>query len=200
MKKMKQEYRKTIKKGFVSIGTVLILLLATPFAGTAIIGMQTADQIYETVEEVPQKELGLVLGAAAYGSRLSDILRDRVDTAIELYKAEKISVLVMSGSPNEVEAMKNYAIEHQVPEKAVIDDVTGLNTMASIRNIAELKRSIIIVTQKYHLPRALFIANTLGIDAVGMTADKQIYIKIFQFKTRELLATSKAILDIFILN
>ena len=197
---MKQEYRKTIRRGFITVTAAITLLLATPFAGTAIIGMQTADQIYENVEEVPQKELGLVLGAAAYGNRLSDILRDRVDTAIELYEVGKISVVVMSGAPNEVEAMKNYAIEHEIPEEAITEDSTGLNTMASVRNIAELKRSIIIVTQKYHLPRALFIANTLGIDALGITADKTVYIKILEFKARELLATSKAILDIFILD
>lgn len=176
------------------------MMLATPFIGTAIIGVQTADQIYENVEEMPQKELGLVLGAAAYGNRLSDMLRDRVDTAIELYEAEKISVLVMSGAQNEVEAMKNYAIEQNIPAEAVAEDATGINTMSSVRNIAELNRSVIIVTQKYHLPRALFIANTMGIDVLGMKADKHVYIKIFEFKTRELLATSKAILDIFVLD
>lgn len=191
---------KTIKKGFVSIGVLLTLFLATPFVGTAIIGVQTADQIYENVEEIPQKELGLVLGAAAYGDRLSDVLRDRVDTAIELYEAEKISVIVMSGAQNEVRAMKNYAINHNIPSASITEDARGLNTMASVRNIDELNRSIIVVTQKYHLPRALFIANTLGIDAVGMTADKQIYLKISQFKSREILATSKAILDIFVLK
>jgi SanA protein len=188
------------KKGLITIGTLLVMMLATPFMGSAIIGVQTADQIFETVEETPQKELGLVLGAAAYGNRLSDILRDRVDTAIELYKAEKISVLVMSGAQNEVAAMRKYAISNNIPEEAVVEDGVGLNTMASVRNIAELNRSITIVTQKYHLPRALFIANTLGIDAVGMTADKQPYLKIAEFKKREVLATSKAILDIFVLD
>lgn len=192
--------KKTIKKGFISIGTILALMLATPFMGTAFIGAQTADQIYEDIETIPQKEVGLVLGAAAYGNRLSDILRDRVDTGIELYKAEKISVLVMSGSQKEVKAMKDYAIKNAVPEEAVIEDITGLNTMASVKNAAELQRSLIIVTQKYHLPRALFIANTQGIDVVGMTADKHEYIKIEEFKNREVLATSKAILEIFVLD
>jgi SanA protein len=188
------------KKGLITIGTLLVMMLATPFLGSSLISVQTADQIYEKVEEIPQKELGLVLGAAVYGSRLSDVLRDRVDTAIELYEAEKISALVMSGALNEVEAMKSYAIENRIPAKAVIEDITGINTMASVKSIAELDRSVAIVTQKYHLPRAIFIANTLGIDAVGMSADKHEYIKIFEFKSREILATSKAILDIFILN
>jgi len=192
--------KKTIKRGFISIGVILIMMLATPFMGSAIIGLQTSDQIYERIEEIPAKQVGLVLGAAAYPSRLSDVLQDRVDTAIELYDAKKISTLMMSGSPEEAKAMKKYAIEHQVPENAITEDTAGLNTMASIQNIAVLKRPIIVVTQRFHLPRALFIANTMDIDAVGMTADKHEYIKILEFKKRELFATSKAILDIFILK
>ncbi len=188
------------KKGLITIGTLLALLLATPFAGSAIIGMQTADQIFDSVEQVPQKEVGLVLGAAVYGDRLSDILRDRVDTGIEAYKSEKVSVLIMSGSGKEAQAMKKYAIENNVPEESVIEDITGLNTIASVRNAAELDRSLTIFTQRYHLPRALFIANSLGIDAVGVESDKSEYVKILEFKQRELLATGKAILDIFILE
>ena len=192
--------KKTLKKGCISITVVLALMLATPFMSSTFVTVQTADQIYESVEEIPQKEVGLVLGAAAYGDRLSDILRDRVDTSIELYEAKKISALIMSGSAKESSAMKKYAVENGIPEEAVIEDITGLNTMASVKNAAKLNRSLIIVTQKYHLPRALYIANTKGIDAIGMTADKHTYIKIGEFKSREILATSKAILDIFILN
>lgn len=188
------------RKGLITIGTLIAMMLATPFMGSAIIGMETSDQIFDNLEEVPQKELGLVLGAAVYGDRLSDVLRDRVDTGIELYEAQKISALIMSGSAKEASAMKKYAIENNVPEEAVIEDTTGLNTMTSVKNAAELQRSLIIVTQKYHLPRALFIANTLGIDAVGMIADKHIYIKIMEFKSREILTTSKAILEIFVLK
>jgi SanA protein len=192
--------KKIIKRGCISIGAILVLMLATPFMGSAIIGVQTADQIYKTVEEIPKKELGLVLGAAAYPSRLSDVLKDRVDTAIELYNAQKISTLVMSGSPAEAEAMKEYALEEGVPETAITEDAAGLNTMASIKNIVALNRPVTIISQQFHLPRALFIANTMGIDAIGMTADKHEYVKIDEFKSRELLATSKAILDIFILD
>lgn len=192
--------KKTIKKGCVSIGAVLILMLATPFLGSGIIGLQTADQMYEDIAKVPSKEVALVLGAAAYPSRLSDVLKDRVDTAIELYEAKKISTLLMSGSESEAKAMQEYAVENGVPESAVTQDAKGLNTMASIRNAAGLNRSLIIVTQEFHLPRALFIANTMGIDTVGMIADKHEYIKIDEFKFREFLATSKAILDIFVLN
>ena len=187
-------------KGFITAGVVIIMLLSMPFASVAVIKLQTADQIYETVEEVPQKELALVLGAAAYPSRLSDVLQDRVDTAIELYEAEKVSVLIMSGAQHEAEAMKEYAVENGVPEEVVIEDFGGVNTLASVSNIDKLDRSITIVTQKFHLPRALFIADHFDIDAVGIIADKHEYTKIFEFKKREILATTKAILDLFMLE
>ena len=172
-------------------------MLSTPFLGTGVVRMRTADQIYNSIEEIPQKELGLVLGAAAYGDRLSDVLADRVDTAIELYEAKKISIIVMSGAANEVDAMQKYAVEEGVPETSIIKDGKGLNTLASVQNTVELNRPFTIVTQKYHLPRALFIANAHGADAIGITADKQSYAKIYDFKKREILATSKAIFDVY---
>lgn len=185
------------KKGLITIGTLLIVMLSTPFLGTGMVGILTADQIYQNSEEIPQKELGLVLGAAAYGDRLSDVLRDRVDTAVELYKAEKISILIMSGAQNEVEAMQKHAVNSGIPAENITMDAHGLNTLASVQNIAELERSVTIITQHYHLPRAIFVANASGIDAIGMVADKSEYVKIFEFKKREILATSKAIFDVY---
>lgn len=186
------------KKGIVAIGTIFVMLLAMPFSSTVIVSAITADQIYENIEEVPTKDVGLVLGAAAYGSRLSDVLRDRVDTGIELYEAEKISTIIMTGAENEVVAMANYATEHGIPATSIIEDPKGINTLASVTNIAGSEQSVTIVTQKYHLPRALFIANHLGIEAVGITADKSKYTKIFEFKKREIFATTKAMLDLFL--
>ena len=191
---------KNLRNGFITVGLTIAVLLSMPFVSTLAIKLQTADEIYKTVEEVPQKEFALVLGAAAYPSRLSDILQDRVDTAIELYNAKKVSALIMSGAQHEAEAMKEYAVRNGVPEEAITEDFGGLNTMASIENVSVLDRSLIIVTQKYHLPRALFIAHHYGLDAVGMIADKHEYTKMFEFKKRELLATTKAIMDLFILE
>jgi SanA protein len=189
-----------MNRGFITAGLVIAILLSMPFTSAIAIRLETADEIYQTAEDAPQKQLALVLGAAAYGDRLSDILKDRVDTAIELYTAKKVSVIVMSGAPNETVAMKNYAMGKGIPETAITEDPAGLNTIASIQNISALERPVIIVTQNYHLPRALFIANHYGLDAVGVTADKHEYAKMFDFKKRELLATAKAVLDLFVLE
>jgi len=186
-----------MNRGFITVGLMIIMLLSMPFVSNLIIKAETADEIYEQVNKAPVKEYALVLGAAAYGDKLSDILRDRVDTAIELYNAKKVSVIIMSGASNEADAMKNYAMEKGIPEDMIIEDTAGINTMASIKNIG-VGKSIIIVSQKYHLPRALFLADHFDIDAVGFTADKREYLKIFEFKKRELLATTKAVLDVIL--
>lgn len=185
------------KKGFITISTLLTLLLATPFLGSMIIGVETADQIYNKVEEIPAKDLGVIFGAAAYGDRLSDILRDRVDTGIELFEGKKVTGLLMTGAPNETAAMKKYALAHGVPAEAVTEDPAGLSTMASITNLSNLHRSAILVSQRYHLNRILFLAHKRGMEVVGMTADKGNYLKILAFKARELVATSVAVLDGF---
>lgn len=187
-------------KGFIAVGLAIGVLLSMPFISSGWVKMSTASQIYEKTEEVPQKEVALVLGAAAYGDRLSDILRDRVDIAIELYEKEKVSVIIMSGAKNEVEAMKKYAVNEEIPEEAVVKDPTGISTFISIKNIRDLKRPVIIVTQRYHLPRALYIANHMELEAVGVTADKHEYAKITDFKSREILATVNAMLKLMALD
>jgi len=185
-----------LNKGLIAIGTLLALAISMPFAASILTKAFTSGRIYSTLEQVPEREVGLVLGAAAYPARLSAVLQDRVDTAIELYEADKVQKLIMTGAPNEAEAMVAYAADKGVPEADLMGDPRGLNTMASIQN-AVAERSMTIVSQRYHLPRALFIARHLGIDAVGLTADKRDYLKMVEFKKRELLATTKAMLDLF---
>jgi len=185
------------KKGFVTAGVLLMILFCMPFASSVIMQIDTGGNIYDNIENVPSKNVALVLGAAAYPSRLSDILQDRVDTAIELYKDKKISKIIMSGAPNESDSMAKYAIDKGVQENDIIKDIKGINTFASIQNAKNAKH-MVIITQSFHMPRALFIAKHLGIDAVGLTSDKREYAKSFEFKKREILAASKAMMDLLL--
>lgn len=185
------------KKGIISIGSILLTFMATPFLGRLFVGVETADRIYNSIQEIPETDAGLVLGAAVYGEILSDILEDRVDTGIQLYKAGKIKTLVMSGGPEETYAMKQYAIKQGIPEGDIKEDGKGLNTLASIKNRGKSEDSITIVSQHYHLNRALLMATHLDVKAIGMAADKGMYTKIMNFKHREIWATSKAVLDVF---
>ncbi len=184
-----------MKKGFITAGTILTLLFSFPFASTVLIKHQASDVIYGKVENIPKKNVALVLGAAAYPTRLSDVLQDRVDSAIELYSAKKVTKLIMTGASNEVDGMAKYALDKGVRANDIIKDPKGLNTFASIQNSKNVKE-MVIVTQNFHLPRAIFIAKHFDINAVGYSADKRAYIKIFDFKKREVLAVSKAMVDV----
>jgi len=186
-----------MKKGCITIGLLFGTLFASPFLANEVIEFQAADQIYESVQEIPESETALVLGAAVYYQTLSAILKDRVDTAIELYDQGKVDKIVMSGDENEALQMKNYAIEQGVYADDIIEDPAGLNTLASVENMLEISNSVTIVTQAYHLPRAIFIANANDLEALGMVADKQPYQKIEAYEDREFLATIKAIWDVY---
>lgn len=185
------------KKGCAAIGFIFITVLASPFLALGYIRLDAANQTYSNIEEIPEKETAVVLGAAAYPSRLSTMLEDRVKTAIELYEAGKVKKIIMTGGDNEAPAMKEYAIEKGVPEKDIQEDPKGINTLTSLRNLVGKETSITIVTQAYHLPRSIFIAESHGLDVVGMAADQQAYGNMEDYKKRELLATVKAVLDVF---
>jgi SanA protein len=189
-----------MKKGFATVGLIIMMLLSMPFASSLFVRIQAADEMYENIDEAPITDIGLILGAAAYGNNLSDILKDRMDTGIELYNKGKVSSLILSGAENEASAMKKYALDKGVPESVIVEDPIGINTMASIQNLKADGKKITIITQKYHLPRALFIAGHYGIDAVGVEADRHEYAKIIEFKKREIMATTKAMLDMFVLS
>lgn len=126
----------------------------------------------------------LVLGCLVKNSgEPSHMLEDRLKRAVELYHAGVAPKLLMSGDHgrtdyNEVEAMKQYAIENGVPSEDVFMDHAGFSTYESVYRAKEIFQAdkILIVTQEYHMYRALFIANRLGIEAYGVTSDYQTYV------------------------
>lgn len=141
----------------------------------------------------------LVLGAGLKpdGSP-SDMLADRMAVAVDLYKKGAAPCLLLSGDHsrtdyNEVGAMTDYAIAEGVPEEAIVPDYAGFSTYESVyraRDIFSAGR-IIIVTQEYHLYRALFIADALGVEAVGVSADVRKYRGQAMREIREVLARNK---------
>lgn len=175
---------------------VFFLMALHPFISTAWVRLSTEGQIYQSTDEIPPKKVALVLGAAVYNARLSDVLQDRVDTGIELYERGLVDTLIMSGSANEAESMVGYAIRRGVSDGDVVQDGDGFNTLASIQNLPDDIGSVIIVTQAFHLPRAVFYANDRDLDAIGVVADKQPYQFMNYYKSRELLSVSKAALDV----
>jgi len=155
-----------------------------------------------TVEEAA--ELGdvdciIVLGCQvkADGS-LSKMLRDRLIRGVELYKAGVSPKLLMSGDHgrkdyDEVAAMKGYATENGVPSEDVFMDHAGFSTYETVYRAKEIfgAEKVVIVTQEYHLYRALYIADKLGVEAYGVSADLNVYGGQYIRDFREILARNK---------
>ncbi len=140
----------------------------------------------------------LVLGAGVRNERPSAMLQDRIDGGVSLYMAGASDKIIMSGDHgrkdyDEVNVMKNEAIEAGVPSDDVFMDHAGFSTYESLYRAKEIfgAEKIVIVTQEYHLFRALYIARQLGIDAYGVKADPRRYRGAVYREVREVLARNK---------
>ncbi len=165
------------------------------------------NRVYQK-EDAPTKRVAIVFGAGLRrdGSPTA-ILRDRVETAADLYFAGKVEKLLMSGDNstlgyNEPESMRQYAISLGVPEEAIALDFAGRRTYDTCyraKAVFELD-DVVLVTQKFHLPRAIYICNALGVEAVGVEANTRRFwsSSLLIWNTRELLATAGAFIDLYI--
>lgn len=193
------------------LGIIAVVGLGLCLAGVGLlaarwwVNSQTRPYLY-TVETVPARPVALVLGAGLRrdGSPTA-VLRDRVETAATLYMAGKVQVLLLSGDNrfvnyNEPAAMQGYAEALGVPTTALVADYAGRRTYDSCyraRAIFGVER-VIVVTQAFHLPRAVYTCRTLGLDAVGVAADRRQYrpLSHLYWSLREMLATARALLDV----
>lgn len=180
---------------FVLLGVVLlcVFILIDRHVST------TASSYIYSADDIPKAEAILVLGASVRANGdVSDILRDRLDTALALYKGKQAPKILVSGDHgsvdyDEVGTMKRYLSERKVEEKNIFMDHAGFSTYESMYRAKEIfgVRSVIIVTQEYHLTRAIYVARSLGMDAYGVAADKRVYRDIEKYKVREFLARNK---------
>lgn len=157
-----------------------------------------------TIEDVPADNVAIVFGAAVYNNnRLSPILRDRMDTAVQLYQNGTVQKIIVSGDNrfedyDEPTAMMAYAIEQSVAAEDIQPDFAGRRTYDTCyraREIFQLE-SAILVTQRFHLPRALFTCQQLGIEVAGVASDPQLYRDAGWYEARETLATAVALWDV----
>lgn len=149
----------------------------------------------------------IVLGASVKDSNTpSDALRDRLDEGLRLYQEFSHRILITGDNglhrSDEISLMKRYLLEHGVDEKDLLVDGWGFRTYESCaraRSEFQIKKAI-LVTQRFHLTRALYLCNELGVESIGSVADKGPYKKIFYFWSRDLLASVKAWSDINIVT
>ncbi len=193
--------RRILKYSFIS------LTLAAIFVTGVISDVQFryVKQMYE-VGDAPQKPVAIILGASVKKDGTpSDALRDRVLTGIDLYRTDKVQTLFMTGDDgarhiDEVSVMANLAKEAGIPPEDIKMDGHGYRTYESCKRAAQEYdiQEAIVVTQRFHLARALYLCNGFGMDAVGVTADRQNYVKYAWFWTRDLLSSFKAFWDLHV--
>jgi SanA protein len=193
---------------------LLILLISLLLMGVLILGIpRLITGVYSnprvtSVSEAKTERAAIVFGAGLRrdGSPTT-ILRDRVETASSLYKQGKVEKLLFSGDNsnldyNEPGAMKDYALQLGIPEKDVILDYAGRRTYDTCYRAKEIfgLQKALLVTQPYHLPRAVFTCNMLGLESSGVYADNYPYRKLSLgfWNLRELPATLVAFWEIFI--
>jgi SanA protein len=169
--------------------------------------LSTWKDIY-TVDNAPMEPVAVVFGAGlTRDGQPTPILRDRVETAAELYFSGKVQKLLMSGDNrsvdyNEPEAMRQYALRLGVPAGAIVLDFAGRRTYDTCYRAKAIfgLDSALLVTQAFHLPRALFLCNALGLQAVGVQAEQRHYWLplMFFWNIREQFATLGAFVDVYI--
>lgn len=191
--------------------TGLILALLAVCGGVLMLGvngyvvLSTKNQILLSSEaaELPDVDCILVLGCRVYEDRTpSHMLEDRLRRSVELYRAGAAPKLLMSGDHgqreyDEVGAMKQYALAEGVSSQDVFMDHAGFSTYESLYRAKEIfgVEKVIIVTQEYHLHRALQIARALGLEAYGVSADYRSYTGQLMRDIREIMARNKDVLS-----
>jgi len=166
----------------------------------------TKKVISSNINSISKSYTGLVLGAKVYkNGNLSGILRDRVDSALELYNAKKIKRFLLSGDHgkinyDEVNQMKKYLIKKGVSEKDIFLDHAGFDTYDCVYRAKKIFNvdELIIITQEFHLKRAVYIAKSLDMKVQGYMADKHTYGIANRMLLRESLANVKAFLELLI--
>ncbi|PKM77699.1 MAG: hypothetical protein CVU90_05945 [Firmicutes bacterium HGW-Firmicutes-15] len=188
------------KKPLIYLSLVLVILLSLIFGLTNYYVEQAGEKYIFSADQVPDAEVVLVLGAYVLpDGKVSDMLNDRLTVGYELYEQGKAPRILVSGDHgrtnyDEVNTMKSFLKGKGVPSQGIFMDHAGFSTYESMyraRDIFQVKK-LIIVTQHYHLQRALFIARSLGLEAYGVASDLHDYGPVMgQYQLREMAARNK---------
>ena len=173
-----------------------------------VVKQQAKGKTYSEVREVPYRKVGLVLGTIPYVNGHSNrYYQYRMDAAAELYFANKVSYLLLSGDNhvnhyNEPESMRQSLIERGVPDSVIYLDCAGFRTFDSMVRAKKVfaQDSVTVVSQQWHTERAIYIAGHYDLDAIAFcakdyTVGRTVYLK---NHLREALAKVKVILDLMV--
>ena len=184
---------------------LIILGLLVLLIPRLVTGLYARGRIFSG-SNVPVRRVAIVFGAGLWrNGSPTPVLADRVTVAASLYFAGKVEKLLMSGDNrfvdyNEPEAMRQLALSLGVPDQAIVLDYAGRRTYDTCYRAKAIFRvdQAILVTQAFHMPRAIYLCNRLGVDAVGVESELRVYRKssLLYWNARELFATVSALWDV----
>ena len=187
-----------MKKILKYIMIIMVVIGIIIFAINLYVKISTKKQIIKDYSNLKDIDCIIILGAGIWGDKPSPMLEDRLLEGINLYQNGVSAKILMSGDHgrdeyDEVNIMKDYAIEKGIPSESIFMDHAGFSTYESIYRAKEIfqAKKVVIVTQRYHLYRALYIAKNLGLEAYGVGADPRQYRGAFYREVREIIARDK---------
>ena len=188
-----------MKNIFKYILIVLIVIILVPVIINFYVILSTKNRIVSGDSELlADIDYIVVLGAGIRRGKPSPMLEDRLKTGISLYNNDISNKILITGDHmnddyDEVTVMKNYLLEHGIPEEDIITDNYGISTYDSIYRVKNVYKSnkVVIVSQRYHLYRALFLSDNLDLESYGVEANLRYYYGQWYREIREILARNK---------
>jgi len=185
-----------------------LLVLFVIFSNVVIVNYSKND-IYSTISKIPQKEVALILGTSKYTTRgyTNLFFKYRISAAADLFHLGKVKHIIVSGDNrtinyNEPKQMRKALIALGVPTEAITLDYAGFRTLDSVVRCKKVfgQNAFIIVSQQFHLERALFIAYKYDIEAIGFAAQDPPEKYSFKTRFREYFAKTKAVIDLYFIH
>lgn len=199
-KKNRSKLKTAVRTAALICLAAAVLGSASAFGVSAYVKSSVSDRIISSAQaaELEDVDCIIVLGCLVNDTSPSPMLSDRLTVGVQLYDSGAAPKLLMSGDHgqtdyDEVNAMKQFAIDRNIPSEDIFMDHAGFSTYESMYRAAEIfkAKKVIIVTQEYHLYRAVYIAEQLGLEAYGVSSDLQGYLNQSMYDFREVLARDK---------
>lgn len=198
------------RKKYIRLIVSIVLIAGFTFGFILFsIVVQARTRIYSSVELVDPTSVAIVFGAGlTVTGKPSDMLSDRLSIAADLYHSKKVETILVSGdnqtdSYSEPDAMRKSLInDFAIPDEAIVLDYAGRRTYDTCVRAHTLwgVDHAVLVSQGYHLARAIWTCEHVGIQSVGVNATLREYVYERNYKLRELLAMMKAVMDVYVLK
>ncbi|MGE8427091.1 MAG: SanA/YdcF family protein [Sphingobacterium sp.] len=194
---------KKIKRFVLVVVVLCVVALVVVVITNRNVTAKTDSVIFTELKDVPRAKVAIIFGAGINGDQPSRYLKDRLDAGISLYKNHKVDKILLSGDNgrdeyDELSVMKLYCQKNGIDTTKIYIDYAGFDsysTMYRAKYIFNMDTAI-LVSQKYHLNRCVYLGDKLGIKSFGYSADRGVYPGYKYYALREKLSVMKAVLDV----